>query len=297
MVNNTNIVNNGTDSKLNHHEPTNPYIYVIICIIFLFMFIYVIHVFILSKYPQHQQSKVTNLKMIKKRKFRKLFKANKVSIKAHSEKNKKSEISDLISDKILGERYNTRISESDINSLEPRKWITDNIIDFFFKYLADPFPDIYIFPSYFYTLLVSSGNYQNVKGFTSKISIFNYRRILIPIIDNSHWTMVQIDFQAKKIDYLNSFHQPNNSHTDAILQYLVDEHLDKKGYEKNYQDFQIDFRTDIPKQTNSYDCGIFVMKYAECLVNDQLMNFTEEMMPFYRQKITSLIKSKLLPIS
>lgn len=41
----------------------------------------------------------------------------------------------------------------------------------------------------------------------------------------------------------------------------------------------------MPQQTNGYDCGVFVLKYADYIARDAELDFTQSDMPHFRKII------------
>ena len=51
----------------------------------------------------------------------------------------------------------------------------------------------------------------------------------------------------------------------------------------------------IPYQTNSYDCGVFICKYAEYISTDKPFDFTQKDMIHFRKKIQlSILFEKII---
>ena len=48
---------------------------------------------------------------------------------------------------------------------------------------------------------------------------------------------------------------------------------------------RLSIEKDIPKQKNGYDCGVFLMEYARCILTDKPMNFKQKDMPAIRERI------------
>lgn len=61
------------------------------------------------------------------------------------------------------------------------------------------------------------------------MDIFAHDLIVVPVHLGVHWCLSIVDFRAKKINYLDSMGGRNQACLDALLQYLRDEHQDKKG--------------------------------------------------------------------
>ena len=81
----------------------------------------------------------------------------------------------------------------------------------------------------------------------------------------------------------------------AILTYLKEEHLNKKGVELDLRCFAKEVVTDCPQQQNGSDCGIFACKVAEYLSRDVPLSFDQEDMAYFRKRmIWEIIQNQLL---
>ena len=64
----------------------------------------------------------------------------------------------------------------------------------------------------------------------------------------------------------------------------------------NWLNVELSIEKDIPKQTNGYDCGIFVCEYAEKLSRKENFNFTQKDTDFIRERIkTEIMLGTLIP--
>jgi sentrin-specific protease 1 len=61
------------------------------------------------------------------------------------------------------------------------------------------------------------------------VDIFSYDLMVVPVHLGVHWCLSLVDFERKKVSYLDSMGGRNQACVDALLQYLRDEHKDKKG--------------------------------------------------------------------
>ena len=96
----------------------------------------------------------------------------------------------------------TTVQFDDLKLLDEGEWINDTLIEFYIKWLFDKFnPDegrVYAFGTHFYTSLTTlnkgqrSINYENVKRWTSKVDLFTYDYVIIPINEMSHWYLAVI---------------------------------------------------------------------------------------------------------
>jgi len=63
----------------------------------------------------------------------------------------------------------------------------------------------------------------------------------------------------------------------------------------NFKIWELVYATDLPKQTNSYDCGMYVCKFAEFILKNRCFTFNDASMIRYRQKLLlSILRNKIL---
>lgn len=89
----------------------------------------------------------------------------------------------------------------DLQRLDEEEYLNDNLIEFYMDYLFTKYtvnPDrVFCWNTYFYTALTSKTggkpiNYDAVSRWTSKMDIFAYDYIVVPINDQQHWYLAII---------------------------------------------------------------------------------------------------------
>lgn len=130
--------------------------------------------------------------------------------------------------------------------------------------------------SFFYFKLAQSEggfNYNNVKRWTKKINVFSYNLIFIAINACKHWTMVCVSIPTREIMYLNSLTSSDDdgqAFTRNILMWLRLE-FSSKSSSGAFPDFNVK-PVRCPQQLNSFDCGVFILAYADLLSNELTLN-------------------------
>ena len=153
-------------------------------------------------------------------------------------------------------------------------------------------PQIYAFSSFFLPKLLTTGH-KGVKRWTKNIDIFSMDLILVPVHLEKHWCMAIIDMRANEIRYYDSLGATNYGCLRALENYLSEEYMDK--FRKPLPTkFNLTHMDNIPKQTNSSDCGVFACKYAECISRGAGMNFTQDDMSSIRKNMVHEILHKKL---
>jgi len=212
------------------------------------------------------------------------------------------------------------ITRHDYKTLAEDEFLNDNIINFYltwlFQNLDTKFKDIvHIYSSHFYSRLKRKPDkknkndkndkektkaekcYDQVKGWTKKIDIFEKRMLIFPICEESHWYLVIVcnpghvlsqsrekDFEAKRsyqqkygetrgfnpfIMVLDSLGGNHSSAVSRIRSYLTFEYIAKRKIPKNFgKEKMSEKHPPIPLQPNSCDCGLFLLHYVELIFKD-----------------------------
>ncbi|CAH0748694.1 unnamed protein product [Diatraea saccharalis] len=135
---------------------------------------------------------------------------------------------------LLVEKFNLRIHRRDLQTLAGLNWLNDEVINFYMNLLMQrceeksDLPRVYATNTFFYPKLMQGGQ-AGLRRWTRKVDIFAHDLMVVPVHLGVHWCLSIVDFRAKKISYLDSMGGRNQACLDALLQYLRDEHKDKKG--------------------------------------------------------------------
>ncbi|XP_076235325.1 uncharacterized protein LOC143179827 [Calliopsis andreniformis] len=202
-------------------------------------------------------------------------------------------------DEVLVEGFGLRITRKDIHTLADLNWLNDEVINFYMNLLIarstnDKFLKVHAMNTFFYPKLVSSGH-ASLKRWTRKIDIFAQDLVVVPIHLGIHWCMSIIDFRDKSIRYYDSMGGNNPKCLSALRQYLEDESLDKKKKPYDTSNWKLECAKNIPQQMNGSDCGVFSCMFAEYICANKKITFTQQDMPYFRNKMVyEILKSKLL---
>ena len=153
------------------------------------------------------------------------------------------------------------MSKDDIKTLDGSEQLNDEVINYYLQLIASESPGVYVFKTNFYPKLKVKG-YYHVKKSTKKVDIFAFRLVLFPIYHRilNHWSLVAAEMRTKTLYYFDSMYENDPLVIDTISNYLTNENIERHDEAIVFQ--QGTFPVEIPKQTNEYDCGVFVLKYA-----------------------------------
>lgn len=81
---------------------------------------------------------------------------------------------------------------------------------------------------------------------------------------------------------------------DAIENYLKEESLSKLKKPFDIVPFKKQNVENIPRQDNGNDCGVFSCIFAEVISRNKQINFTQENIPYFRDRmIVEILEGKL----
>lgn len=116
-------------------------------------------------------------------------------------------------------------------------------------------------------------------------NFFDIDTVLIPVNSNAHWTLIAIRPSLRTVSYLDSFHHRNDTQLRHAYQWLQ-LFLGDKFVPDDWDTTEFP----APRQTNAWDCGMFVITNAMCLaLGISPMCYDEEKMPIQRQRIAAML--------
>lgn len=183
-------------------------------------------------------------------------------------------------DEVVCQNLDTSLTRNDLRRLCGHQWLNDHIIDFYMSLIVKRskqknFPSAFAFTTFFYPKLLSGGH-AAVERWTKKVDIFSYDLILVPVYKRKHWCLAVIDFRVKEIKYYDSVRGNNDACLLALKEYLKSESLAKKNVSFNVECWVFENVKSIPRQKNRSDCGVFILKYAEYICRNAVINFRQE---------------------
>ncbi|XP_028164228.1 sentrin-specific protease 1-like [Ostrinia furnacalis] len=155
-------------------------------------------------------------------------------------------------------------------------------------------PRVYAANTFFYPKLMQAGQ-AGLRRWTRKVDIFAHDLLVVPVHLGVHWCVSLVDFRARRVAYLDSMGGRNAACLQALMQYLRDEHQDKKGSPFDDAGWRTECLKDIPQQMNGSDCGMFACTFAEFTCRDAPYTFSQAHMPYLRRKAAlEILQGKLL---
>ncbi|NXS58068.1 SENP2 protease, partial [Brachypteracias leptosomus] len=204
-------------------------------------------------------------------------------------------------DEVLSSAFKLKVTREDISTLNKLCWLNDEVIHFYLSLLVERnkmkgYPSVHALSTFFYPKLITEG-YPAVRRWTRGTDLFKHHFILVPIHLRVHWALVAIDMRKKTIKYYDSLGGNGDEICKTLWQYLQEESREKRNVELVISEWTLHSMKpqEIPQQSNSSDCGVFICRYADCIIRDLPITFTQKHMPYFRRKMVwEIIHQKLL---
>nr|XP_043629453.1 putative ubiquitin-like-specific protease 1B [Erigeron canadensis] len=191
---------------------------------------------------------------------------------------------------------NITITEEVMQCLRPRAWLNDEVINVYLELLKEreirepkKFLKCHFFNTFFYQKLMNGRtgyDYQSVRRWTTQkklgYCLLECDKIFVPIHKEIHWCLAVINKKEQKFQYLDSLGGADKKVLGALAKYITDEVKDKTGKNLDVTSWEQELVTDLPNQENGYDCGMFMIKYADFYSRDIGLCFRQEHMPYFR---------------
>ena len=167
--------------------------------------------------------------------------------------------------------------------IKPYEWLNDNIINSYISLIQNNFKNNTYFYNDFY-IKVSNNyknyNFQGVKRYTKNLNILEKEKIIFPINIQNHWIMCYIDVKDNLFYYLDPKYG---------TKYITEIYNNINKWYKDITETNNDLilkDIKIPKQSNSYDCGVFVLAFIFFLSTNRNIDYLiEDYMKFFRKKL------------
>ncbi|XP_055818317.1 ubiquitin-like-specific protease ESD4 isoform X3 [Solanum dulcamara] len=202
--------------------------------------------------------------------------------------------------KVLATHKNSNIDITGeiLQCLRPGAWLNDEVINVYLELLKErerrepkKFLKCHFFSTFFYKKLISGKggyNYQAVKRWTSQrklgYCLFECDKIFVPIHKQSHWCLAVMNKKDEKFQYLDSLGGRDQQVLEVLARYFIDEVKDKNGKDIDVSSWKLEFVEDLPEQENGFDCGMFMIKYADFYSRDIGLCFSQDHMPYFRSR-------------
>lgn len=148
-----------------------------------------------------------------------------------------------------------------------------------------------VFNSFFFKMLREQGVKKGVRPLgrmgIKKENFFEIDTLLLPICENSHWTLLVVRPSKRTVAHMDSLNPRGNaSFTNLALAWLKEFLQDDFVHE----DWKV-VRHEAPRQVNGWDCGVHIITNAMCLALslNPIETYLASDMPMQRLRVADML--------
>ena len=132
---------------------------------------------------------------------------------------------------------------------------------------------------------------RNIPLRTLDLLIFPLNPTLSPTQDSNHWWAIAFDFNAQTITIYNSgTPDPHElSIVNALKNLITEMYTTHYNHSWSWQQWHIIHPSDLPRQQNNYDCGVYMCTYITHIAFHAPLEFDQTDIPRCRQHIARRI--------
>ncbi|EAY11080.1 Clan CE, family C48, Ulp1-like cysteine peptidase [Trichomonas vaginalis G3] len=154
-----------------------------------------------------------------------------------------------------------QLKVNDLDCLQKHEWLTDIVIDAYLKYLINNSSYPIGATNTYFGKFLDKENYTRMKTWEGIPNLLEgkYNYFLIPYATRAHWILLVVCWQDHIIRVYDSLNRP----LPRCIKYLSFFLQENTKFTWQGQ------RIKVSRQQNSSDCGVFLLKFAECIVTGQ----------------------------
>ena len=189
------------------------------------------------------------------------------------------------------------LKRSQLKCLRDKKWLRDDVLDAYMALLQERAAKAEkkqkFLPMHFYQL-ISAVDYNVRSGlaYVKEQDLFEWDYLYIPInVDGNHWVMVVVDFKKHTLWALDPLPPAGDNgygrehELATVARFLNDLGKARYGAGKDVLTWSRKDMLGIPVQPDTYNCGVYVLMYAECMSRGSMIVIDPNTLPHMRQRI------------
>lgn len=204
-------------------------------------------------------------------------------------------------EEVVASKPKVWVTRSSFQRLLPRRWLNDEVINFFFLLLQERnklvagSPKCWLPNSFFWPQLQRSDyNFQRVRRWSekAKVNVFEMDLLIFPMnVGEDHWAAAIVYVKEASVRYCDSLNNPPpDLFLERVTRFLADEHKARfEGKPLKGVDKWTLLPNSMPRQKNGSDCGLFTCFCAQRLSCGKEMTFSQEDMAGFRREMAACI--------
>ena len=183
-------------------------------------------------------------------------------------------------------KISIQLKKEDFKCLESRQWLSDIIIDAYLKFIVNNTDKNFGTTNSYFGKILNKNEFDKLKRWEGipKLLDGQYDYFFIPYATRAHWILFTVSWKEDLIYIYDSFGRRTSTVGYRLCKFL------KESTNKQFRTIV----AECGKQQNSYDCGVFLLAYAEAISNGKNpKNVTQTIVNGYRSIIRQHLRNSI----
>jgi sentrin-specific protease 1 len=121
-------------------------------------------------------------------------------------------------------------------------------------------------------------------------------KVIVPVHQGVHWVLAVVDLKRKVVSYYDSLLGKDREVVRNLIKWVVDEAKNKLNENWDIGEWREEYPSEIPRQMNGSDCGMFMLNYARNIASFTDEDLKNNAFTFHQRDMVNLRRRLVLEI-
>lgn len=200
----------------------------------------------------------------------------------------------------------------DIHTLAPVTWLNDECVNFTLGILGrrerercgpKGHPRCHFFNTFFLNKLFQDDgeyDYNKVRRWSTEKKLgylpIKCEKVIVPVHQGVHWVLAVVDLKRKVVSHYDSLLGKDREVVRNLIKWVVDEAKNKLNENWDISEWREEYPSEIPRQMNGSDCGMFMLNYARNIASFTDKDLRNSAFTFHQRDMVNLRRRLVLEI-
>ena len=200
----------------------------------------------------------------------------------------------------------------DIHTLAPVTWLNDECVNFTLGILGrrerercgpKGHPRCHFFNTFFLNKLFQDDgeyDYNKVRRWSTEKKLgylpIKCEKVIVPVHQGVHWVLAVVDLKRKVVSHYDSLLGKDREVVRNLIKWVVDEAKNKLNENWDIGEWREEYPSEIPRQMNGSDCGMFMLNYARNIASFTDEDLRNSAFTFHQRDMVNLRRRLVLEI-
>ena len=200
----------------------------------------------------------------------------------------------------------------DIHTLAPVTWLNDECVNFTLGILGrrerercgpKGHPRCHFFNTFFLNKLFQDDgeyDYNKVRRWSTEKKLgylpIKCEKVIVPVHQGVHWVLAVVDLKRKVVSHYDSLLGKDREVVRNLIKWVIDEAKNKLNENWDISEWREEYPSEIPRQMNGSDCGMFMLNYARNIASFTDEDLKNNAFTFHQRDMVNLRRRLVLEI-